>query len=158
LEFVLVWSLSGIGLNQLFIKMKKLLVFSVLFLFATLIQAHAQVSAGVYQLSSSTLVSVGTDTDNKMFGEARLSTGRFVGFEGTFGYNFIQKSDVNFYSGFHLGTEGNQDGFYLGIPFGLLVKPFTAKNFGFVMEASPIFPTEYGSYFRAGLGLKYTFR
>jgi hypothetical protein len=40
----------------------------------------------------------------------------------------------------------------------LLVKPFTAKNFGFVMEASPIFPTEYGSYFRAGLGLKYTFR
>lgn len=138
--------------------MKKVLVFSLVLFFAAIMHVNAQVSAGVYQSSSATLVSVGTDVDNKIFGEARLATGRFVGFEGTFGYNFIQREDVNFYSGFHLGTEGNRDGFYLGIPFGLLVKPFSVKNFGFMMEASPIFPTEFGSYFRAGLGLKYTFR
>jgi hypothetical protein len=138
--------------------MKKLLVFSLLFFFTNMIQSHAQISAGIYKLSSATFVAIGSDPDKKMFGEGRLSTGRFVGFEGTFGYNFIQKSDVNFYSGLHLGAEGNEDGFYIGIPLGLLVKPFNAKHIGILLEASPVFPTETSSYFRAGLGLKYTFR
>ncbi|MGY6742535.1 MAG: outer membrane insertion C- signal [Cecembia sp.] len=138
--------------------MKKLLVISTVLFFATVYQANAQIAAGIYRLSSATFASIGTDPDNKMFGEARVSTGGRVGIEGTFGYNFVQSDEVNFYSGFHLGTEGNRDGFYLGVPLGLLVKPFNAKNFGFTMEASPIFPTERGNFFRAGLGLKYTFR
>lgn len=138
--------------------MKKLLVFSALLFFGTIYQTHAQISAGIYRLSSATFASIGTDPDNKMFGEARVSTGGSVGIEGTFGYNFVQSDEVNFYSGFHLGTEGNRDGFYLGVPLGLLVKPFSSKNFGFTMEASPIFPSERGNFFRAGLGLKYTFR
>lgn len=138
--------------------MKKLLVFSALLFFGTIYQTHAQISAGIYRLSSATFASIGTDPDNKMFGEARVSTGGSVGIEGTFGYNFVQSDEVNFYSGFHLGTEGNRDGFYLGVPLGLLVKPFNSKNFGFTMEASPIFPSERGNFFRAGLGLKYTFR
>jgi hypothetical protein len=138
--------------------MKKLFIFSLLLFFATIIQSQAQISAGIYKLSSATFVAIGTDPDSKMFGEGRLSTGRYVGFEGTFGYNFFQKSDVNFYSGFHLGVEGNDDGFYFGVPFGLLVKPFNAKHIGILLEASPVFPTERSSYFRAGLGLKYTFR
>lgn len=138
--------------------MKKLLVFSALLFFGTIYQTHAQISAGIYRLSSATFASIGTDPDNKMFGEARVSTGGSVGIEGTFGYNFVQSDEVNFYSGFHLGTEGNHDGFYLGVPLGLLVKPFSSKNFGFTMEASPIFPSERGNFFRAGLGLKYTFR
>lgn len=138
--------------------MKKLIVISTVLFFATVYQSNAQIAAGIYRLSSATFASIGTDPDNKMFGEARVSTGSRVGIEGTFGYNFVQSDEVNFYSGFHLGTEGNRDGFYLGVPLGLLVKPFNAKNFGFTMEASPIFPTERGNFFRAGLGLKYTFR
>ena len=137
---------------------KKLLVFSALLFFGTIYQTHAQISAGIYRLSSATFASIGTDPDNKMFGEARVSTGGSIGIEGIFGYNFVQSDEVNFYSGFHLGTEGNRDGFYLGVPLGLLVKPFTSKNFGFTMEASPIFPSERGNFFRAGIGLKYTFR
>lgn len=130
-----------------------------LLFFAVVSESRAQISAGVQQLSSATFASIGTDPDNKMFGEARVSTGRRVGIEGTFGYNFVQKDEVNFYSGFHLGTEGNRDGVYLGIPLGVLVKPFSnTRNFGFLLEASPIFPTEYGNYFRAGIGMKYTFR
>lgn len=156
--FSLVWSLFRKETNQLFILMKKLLVFSMLLFFATVLHAQAQISAGVYRLSSATFASIGTDPDNKIFGEARVSAGGRVGIEGTFGYNFVQSSDVNFYSGFHLGSEGDRDGFYLGVPLGVLVKPFTAKNFGFLMEASPIFPNERGTYFRAGIGLKYTFR
>ncbi|WP_076497679.1 outer membrane insertion C- signal [Belliella pelovolcani] len=139
--------------------MKKLMLFSMLLFFAVVMESQAQISAGVYRLSSATFASIGSDPDNKIFGEARVSTGGRVGIEGTFGYNFVQKEEVNFYSGFHLGTEGNRDGLYLGVPLGVLVKPFAnTRNFGFLMEASPIFPTEYGTYFRAGIGLKYTFR
>ncbi|ERM83789.1 hypothetical protein P872_01885 [Rhodonellum psychrophilum GCM71 = DSM 17998] len=138
--------------------MKKAILFSLLLFIGAAYQVEAQISAGVYRLSSATFVAIGTDPDNKIFGEARVSTGSNVGIEGTFGYNFIQKDEVNFYSGFHLGQEGNRDGFYLGIPLGVLVKPFAAKNFGFLMEASPIFRDERSNYFRAGLGLKYTFR
>lgn len=130
-----------------------------LLFFAVVSESKAQISAGVQQLSSATFASIGTDPDNKMFGEARVSTGGRIGIEGTFGYNFVQKDEVNFYSGFHLGTEGNRDGVYLGVPLGVLVKPFSnTRNFGFLLEASPIFPTEYGNYFRAGIGMKYTFR
>ncbi|WP_089238214.1 outer membrane insertion C- signal [Belliella buryatensis] len=139
--------------------MKKLMLFSMLLFFAVVMESQAQISAGVYRLSSATFASIGSDPDNKIFGEARVSTGGRVGIEGTFGYNFVQKEEVNFYSGFHLGTEGNRDGLYLGVPLGVLVKPFAnTRNFGFLMEASPIFPTEYGTYFRAGIGLRYTFR
>lgn len=127
-------------------------------LFFCLNKAEAQVSAGILRLSSDTFAAIGTDPDQKMFGEARISTGRRVGVEGTFGYNFVQREAVNFYSGFHLGTRPSDD-LYLGVPLGLFIKPFSgAREFGFNLEASPIFPTGYGSYFRAGIGLKYVFR
>lgn len=132
---------------------KSLLVFLTLILLVTF-ESHAQVSAGVYRLSSATFAAIGTDPDQKIFGEARISTGWRVDLEGTFGYNFVQTSDVNFYSGFHIG---GRRGLYAGIPLGLLVKPFSNKDFGLMMEASPIF-TSGPEYFRAGLGLKYTFR
>lgn len=139
--------------------MKKLMLFSMLLFFAAILESQAQISAGVYRLSSATFASIGTDPENKILGEARVSTGSRVGIEGTFGYNFVQKEEVNFYSGFDLGTEGNRDGLYLGVPLGVFIKPFSnTKNFGFLLEASPIFPTENGNYFRAGIGLKYTFR
>jgi hypothetical protein len=140
--------------------MKKSLFLS-LFVFAAIIfQSQGQISAGVYRLSSETFAAIGTDPENKIFGEARLSTGSRVGVEGTFGYNFVRKDEVNFYSGFHLGNKGDNEGIYLGVPLGVLIKPFSeTRNFGFLLEASPIFPTERGrNYFRAGLGLKYTFR
>jgi hypothetical protein len=139
----------------------KLVYLSIIMFLIFLGEVNAQVSAGVYRLSSNTFAAIGSDPDNKVFGEARFSTGSRVGLEGTLGYNFIQRTDVNFYSGFHLGVDNNWDNdFYLGVPLGLLVKPFSASsNFGFMMEASPIIRTDSGNaFFRAGLGLKYTFR
>ncbi|WP_143959568.1 outer membrane insertion C- signal [Litoribacter populi] len=126
-----------------------------------IVDSHAQVSAGVYRLSSNTFAAIGSDPDKKVFGEARISTGGRVGLEGTLGYNFVQRAEANFYSGFHLGVKNNSSNdFYLGVPFGLLLKPFSeARNFGFLLEASPILRTDSGSgHFRAGLGIKYTFR
>lgn len=139
----------------------KIVVLSIFMLLTILVESKAQVSAGVYRLSSHTFAAIGSDPDNKVFGEARFSTGRRVGLEGTLGYNFVQRSDVNFYSGFHLGVDNNwENDFYLGVPFGLLIKPFAeSRNFGFLMEASPVIRTDSGNaFFRAGLGLKYTFR
>lgn len=138
--------------------MKKIILTSMTLFFVVILESQAQISAGVYRLSSATFASIGTDPDNQMFGEARVSTGRNVGIEGTFGYNFVRRDEVNFYSGFHLGTDVGDPRFYLGVPLGVLVKPFASKNFGFLMEASPIFPTERRNFFRAGIGLKYTFR
>jgi len=139
----------------------KIFLLSALVVFAFIWEANAQISAGVYRLSSNTFAAIGSDPDNKVFGEARFSTGSRVGLEGTLGYNFVQRSDVNFYSGFHLGVDNSwENDFYLGVPLGLLIKPFSeARNFGFLMEASPIIRTDSGNaFFRAGLGLKYTFR
>jgi len=139
----------------------KIFLLSIFLVLAIALETNAQVSAGVYRLSSHTFAAIGSDPDNKVFGEARFSTGSRVGLEGTLGYNFVQRTDANFYSGFHLGVDNNWgNDFYLGVPFGLLIKPFPeARNFGFLMEASPILRTGSGNaFFRAGIGLKYTFR
>lgn len=140
--------------------MKKLLLLSFVLVTILTLQAEAQISAGIQRLTSETFVTIGSDPDNKMFGEARIGTGSDIGLEGTFGYNFIQSNEVNFYSGFHVGVDPNRNrDFYLGIPLGLFVKPFNTQNFGFTLEASPIFPTGGASnYLRAGIGLKYAFR
>lgn len=146
--------------------MKKFLILSLTAFLFLHHESNAQISAGVYQLSSGTFAAVGSDPDNKMFGEGRISAGGDVDIEGTFGYNFIQRDEVNFYSGFHLGVDDHHhdndhhNHLYLGIPLGVLVKPFpSTRNFGFLLEASPMFPTGHGNnYFRTGIGLKYTFR
>ncbi|WP_158861156.1 outer membrane insertion C- signal [Lunatibacter salilacus] len=138
--------------------MKKLFLLTATLFLAWITASQAQVSAGIYRLSSGTFASIGSDPDQKMFGEARVSTGGRIGIEGTFGYNFIQREEVNFYSGFHLGNQPS-NGLYIGVPLGILIKPFSAsRNVGLSLEASPIFPLDYGSYFRAGIGLKYTFK
>ncbi len=139
--------------------MKKILLLSTI-LFACISMAKAQVSAGVNLQSSDTFVTIGTNPNSEFFGEARVSTGRSIGLELMGGYNLVQKDDVNFYLGLGLGIEeeGSRDDFYFGVPFGLLVKPFSAsRNLGIVLEAAPIFPNETGSYFRGGFGFKYTF-
>lgn len=131
------------------------------FLFGLIATAKAQVSAGVDIFSSDTFVTIGTNPDNDLFGEGRISTGGDIGIELMGGYNLIKKQDVNFYLGLGLGVNDDRRGndFYIGVPFGLLVKPFgSAPNLGLVLEAAPIIPDETDSYFRAGFGFKYTFR
>ncbi|MBS9523661.1 outer membrane insertion C- signal [Litoribacter alkaliphilus] len=139
----------------------KYTILTIAFCLIAIVESQAQISAGVYRFSSNTFAAIGSDPDRKVFGEARIATGSRIGLEGTLGYNFVQREEVNFYSGFHLGVKNsNRDDFYLGVPFGLLLKPFSeARNFGFLLEASPILRTDSGSgSFRAGIGIKYTFR
>ncbi|WP_229239763.1 outer membrane insertion C- signal [Echinicola soli] len=144
--------------------MMKKLLFAALTVFLLLQheESKAQVSVGIYQQNFGTYLAIGSDPDKKMFGEGRLEGGNEVDIEGTFGYNFIQKEEVNFYSGVHAGiiNVGEGSSGYFGIPLGVLVKPFPAtRNFGFLLETSPLFiPNADTAYLRAGIGLKYTFR
>jgi hypothetical protein len=82
------------------------------------------------------------------------------------GYNFIRKSEVNAYVGLGLGLLGDDrhkgrddhNDIYVAIPFGVLIKPLSTKNFGFLIEAAPVFGDHSDSYLRGGIGVKYTFR
>ncbi|MBC6367769.1 outer membrane insertion C- signal [Algoriphagus sp. AK58] len=145
--------------------MKKLL-FS-LFLFMGIVTlAEAQVSAGINFQNTRTFITVGSDTDKEFFGEGRLGLGDDLGLELMGGYNFVRKSEVNAYFGFGLGLFGDHhrnhkhdhDDVYLAIPFGVLIKPFDNKNFGFLIEAAPVFADNHDGYLRGGIGFKYTFR
>lgn len=146
--------------------MKKILFLS-FFLIGLIQVAQAQVSAGINFQSSRTFITVGTDPDKEFFGEARLGLGDNIGLELMGGYNFVRKSEVNAYVGAALGLFGDHhrnnkyehhDDVYFAIPFGVLIKPFNTKNFGFLIEAAPVFASHYDSYLRGGIGFKYTFR
>lgn len=145
--------------------MKKVFLIA-LFLIGGITVSQAQVSAGINFQSSRTFITIGTDPDKEFFGEGRLGLGRNVGLEMVGAYNFIQKSDVNAYVGLGLGLfdhyhprrDRDYNEVYLAIPFGVLIKPLDNKNFGFLIEAAPVFYSEYGSYLRGGIGFKYTFR
>lgn len=145
--------------------MKKVFLIA-LFLIGGITVSQAQVSAGINFQSSRTFITIGTDPDKEFFGEGRLGLGDNLGLELMGGYNFIRKSEVNAYVGAGLGLFGDyhrkhdydHDEVYLAIPFGVLIKPFNTKNFGFLIEAAPVFYSEYGSYLRGGIGFKYTFR
>ncbi len=145
--------------------MKK--VFLVAFaLFAFISISQAQVSVGINFQSSETFITVGTDTDKELFGEARLGVRSNIGLELMGGYNFIRKSEVNAYVGLGLGLLGDDhhkrhddhNDIYVAIPIGVLIKPLSTKNFGFLIEAAPVFADHNDSYLRGGIGVKYTFR
>ncbi|RIW18521.1 outer membrane insertion C- signal [Algoriphagus lacus] len=145
--------------------MKKLLFLS-LFLMGLIQVAQAQVSAGINFQNTRTFITVGTDPDKEFFGEGRLGLGDDLGLELMGGYNFVRKSEVNAYVGASLGLFGDDsrnndhdhDDVYLAIPFGVLIKPFNTKNFGFLIEAAPVFADDHDGYLRGGIGFKYTFR
>lgn len=146
--------------------MKKILILS-FFLMGIVSLAEAQVSAGINFQNTRTFITVGTDPDKEFFGEARLGLGSNIGLELMGGYNFVRKSEVNAYVGAALGLFGDyhrndkydhHDDVYFAIPFGVLIKPFNSKNFGFLIEAAPVFASHHDSYLRGGIGFKYTFR
>lgn len=133
--------------------------------------AEAQVSVGINFQNTDTFITVGTDPDKELFGEARLGIGHDLGLELMGGYNFVRKSEVNAYVGLGLGLFGgyhhhgnghhhhdDHNDIYFAIPIGVLIKPFNTKNLGFIVEAAPVFSGHDHNYFRGGIGVKYTFR
>ncbi len=106
-------------------------------------------------LSSDTFVTIGTNPNAPFFGEGRIGTGGDIGIELIGAYNFLQSENVNFYAILGLGidderNDNNENYFYIGVPFGLLVKPFSAtRNFGIFLEAAPNFPGRQRKLFKS---------
>ncbi len=69
-------------------------------------------------------------------------------------YQFINKDDVEVYAG--LGGRANRNA-GLVAPIGVHAFPFSAKNFGFHMEVTPII-TEGTPIIRGSWGIRYRFR
>jgi hypothetical protein len=164
------------------IFLKRLLI---LMVFSTIIclQAEAQsklrpTHVGIYQSNMVGQVAIGTDLNQKYFGDLRFTANDFsntsFGIEGSFNRNLHQSDWFNFHLGLMLGYYFPRNGFTniggvyysgndevrLGLPFGFSVMPFEPhRNFAFLLEATPnIFPQSgYGSL-RANLGIRYTFR
>ncbi|MFN3802999.1 hypothetical protein [Belliella pelovolcani] len=119
--------------------------------------------AGVYQSGLVGQVGIGTDVDQKYFGEIRIGANDVLdadfGIEGHFSRNLYRSDWFNFHTGAMFGYY-----FYssarIGLPIGFTIKPIEShRNFAILMEATPnVFTFDSYVNLRASLGIRYTFR
>jgi hypothetical protein len=126
----------------------------------------APVHAGIYYSGLKGQVAIGTDIEQKYFGELRFGANDILespfGIEALIHKNLVREERFNFHLGLMVGPYFDSGNFRLGIPLGFTIKPFeNHKQLAFLMEATPnAFVDAIGSYInlRANLGLRYTFR
>ena len=90
--------------------------------------------------------------------EIRVGTDAFfedISGEIVLTYDIINKEDYEFYMG--AGVRANEFA-GLVIPIGLNFYPFAEKNFGFHIEAAPIFIEHDSNILRGSWGIRYRFR
>lgn len=115
----------------------------------------AQAQFGVsYHLLHSNL-SLSYQINDKFIPEVRISTNQLLeslDLEAAFSYIFYHDNLVDTYVGAGISTESNT---YLMVPFGLNIYPFEKKNFGFLLEVSPMLGES--AYLRGDIGIRYRF-
>ena len=141
--------------------------------FSTIFSVHLQaqskiapVHAGVYFSGLKGQVAIGTDIEQKYFGELRFGANDVLdspfGIEVLIHRNLVREEWFNFHLGLMAGPYFDSGDVRIGIPLGFTIKPFeNHRRFAFLMEATPnVFVDNVGSYanLRANLGLRYTFR
>lgn len=123
-------------------------------------QESGKIHAGIYHGGIIGQVGIGTNFENKNFGELRFSASDIVNYpfniEGYFNRNFIQSDWYNIHAGLMLGYSFYED-IRLGLPIGMTFKPIKEhRQFGILLEAMP-------NYFlgnpnlRASIGIRYNF-
>ena len=121
--------------------------------------AHSQITVGMYSNGLLHQIGVGTNPENKFFGEARLLAGdeynRFFSLEAI-GQTYIKRSDWHDVSGgLMVGYHGALDRAKVGLPFLLAIKPIEAhRNFAIILEATPMY--SYDIALRGNAGIRYT--
>lgn len=121
--------------------------------------ANGQVSVGVYSNGLLHQIGVGSNPENKFFGEARILAGdeynRFFSLEAI-GQVALKRSDWHDISGgLMVGYHGPSDQARIGLPFLLAIKPVEAhRNFAIMLEATPMY--SYDIALRGSLGIRYT--
>ncbi len=115
--------------------------------------AEAQFGVSYHLLHSN--INFNYQFNEKFIPEVRLSTNRdfdFLDLEATFSYVFHRNSLVDAYAGAGISTENYT---YLMVPVGLNIYPFEQKNFGFLLEVSPMLGEN--AYLRGDVGIRYRF-
>ncbi|MGY6521390.1 MAG: hypothetical protein ACXIUD_06655 [Mongoliitalea sp.] len=143
----------------------------VAFLTVVIVQAQAQskiapTHAGVYYSGLKGQVAIGTDIEQKYFGELRFGANDILespfGIEALIHRNLVREEWFNFHLGLMVGPYFESGNIRIGVPIGFTIKPFeNHRKLAFLMEATPnAFVDNLGSYInlRANLGLRYTFR
>jgi hypothetical protein len=121
--------------------------------------ANGQVSVGLYSNGLLHQIAVGSNPQNKFFGEARFLAGdeynRFFSLEGI-GQIALKRSDWHDISGgLMVGYHGWSDQARIGLPFLLAIKPIEAhRNFAIMLEATPTY--SYDIALRGSFGIRYT--
>jgi hypothetical protein len=134
------------------------IIIMVFFALALGITAEAQVSVGIYQNGVFSYLGVGTDPEEKYFGEARLFAGdvvnNYFGAELIGQRNFKQTDWYNFSAGLMVGYHEFDEG-RVGLPALFTIKPIQKnRNFSLILEATPF--VSYSSvHLRANVGIRY---
>ena len=141
--------------------MKNLLFFCLLLFFVAATHVNAQVHVGIYQGGILNHIGVGTDPENKFFGEARILAGGvvnpYIGLEALGHYNLRQTDWYNLHAGLMVGYSELDEGKF-GVPLGLSIKPIAQhRQLSMVLEGNPMYAYDFVT-FRALIGLRYTFR
>lgn len=149
------------------IFLKRLLI---LVVFSTFIcfQAEAQsklrpTHVGVYHSGLVGQVAIGTDLNQKYFGDLRFQATDILetnfGIEGAVHRNLFQDDWFNFHVGFMAGYYF-YDSIRLGIPVGFSIMPFeNHRRFAILLEASPnVFINNEYFNLRSNIGIRYSFR
>ncbi len=134
--------------------MKKLLLLTSILLFSTAAFAQWTVS---YHQSNLPFIGAAKQIGNHWIPEFRLGTDNFVenlSVELVANY-LIHDSDSK---QFYIGVGGRANMFSGAVvPFGLNLFPFSRKDFGFHIEASPIVVFDGGVLLRGSFGIRYRF-
>jgi len=121
--------------------------------------AHSQVTVGMYSNGILHQVGVGTNPENKFFGEARILAGdyynRLLGVEAIGQINIKQSDWHNISGGLMVGHHDQIDGIRIGLPLLLAIKPIEAhRNFAIMLEATPMYTEDIA--LRGNFGIRYT--
>lgn len=138
---------------------KKLFLSTIILLFFFLSQAEAQVTVGVYKGSFYSQLGIGSNPENRFFGEGRLFAGDFlnpfIGIEGIGQYNFITSEWYNLSGGLMLGYNEFDEG-RVGLHGMLSIKPLeNHRNLALILEATPFYSFD-AITLRANIGIRYT--
>lgn len=133
--------------------MKRLFPVFILLLLPSLAFCQLGIS---YHQSNLSFAAIRYEIKDHLKPEIRVGTDRyFTGFslEGDVSYDVLQKEDYEAYLG--VGFYGTSNFQMLTIPVGLNIFPFENKNFGFLLEVSPMIGTE--NILRGSWGIQYRF-
>ncbi|UJP66418.1 hypothetical protein [Mongoliitalea daihaiensis] len=142
--------------------MKKSLFLSLLLTlsFFSFAQESSNIHVGIYHSGVIGQVGIGSNIENKNFGELRFTASELINFpftiEGYFNRNLKQSEWYNLHAGLMLGYSFD-DWIRFGVPLGMTFKPIKEhRQFAILLEATPNYFFD-GLNLRANIGVRYSF-